>query len=155
MLVLRSRASRTPFFYIYILVKWGPNLNEKRAYTDKRNKPPFPSVDFRVKKVGFPRMFNKSSLIDRCANSHLFSVPARRSKWTRIVPSFPASCLLAYPWTSAWTMSFVFCLTSLSDVQCQARICSIPGTLTNPSIPVVWVVLIYPPRSTYCATRKE
>jgi len=88
MLVLRSRASRTPFFYIYILVKWGPNLNEKRAYTDKRNKPPFPSVDFRVKKVGFPRMFNKSSLIDRCANSHLFSVPARRSKWTRIVPSF-------------------------------------------------------------------
>lgn len=66
-----------------------------------------------------------------------------------------SSSTASYPWTSAWTMSFVFRLTSLSDVQCQARICSIPGTLTNPSIPVVWVVLIYPPRSTYCATRKE
>jgi hypothetical protein len=88
-----------------------------------------------------------SLLRSALCSTYLFAMPCL-SKWYFL--SMPTHLLMS----NAHSLTYEQC-SLLSDVQCKARICSIPGTLTNPSIQVVWLVLIYPPRSTYCATRKS
>ncbi|KAG2581979.1 hypothetical protein PVAP13_6KG084105 [Panicum virgatum] len=69
-----------------------------------------------------------SLLRSALCSTYLFAMPCL-SKWYFL--SMPTHLLMS----NAHSLTYEQC-SLLSDVQCKARICSIPGTLTNPSIQV-------------------